>query len=53
MVSDLRAGAALVLAGLAANGKTIVSRIYHLNRGYDMLEKKLKALGADIRRIIT
>jgi UDP-N-acetylglucosamine 1-carboxyvinyltransferase len=53
MVSDLRAGAALVLAGLAANGKTIVSRIYHLNRGYDMLEKKLKTLGADIRRIIT
>jgi UDP-N-acetylglucosamine 1-carboxyvinyltransferase len=39
MVSDLRAGAALVLAGLAAEGKTIVSRIYHLDRGYDMLEK--------------
>jgi UDP-N-acetylglucosamine 1-carboxyvinyltransferase len=53
MVSDLRAGAALVLAGLVADGKTIVSRIYHLNRGYDMLEEKLKALGADIQRIIT
>ncbi len=51
MVSDLRAGAALVLAGLAATGKTIVSRIYHLSRGYDMLEKKLKNLGADIQRI--
>ncbi|MDR0800441.1 MAG: UDP-N-acetylglucosamine 1-carboxyvinyltransferase [Endomicrobium sp.] len=51
MVSDLRAGAALVLAGLAADGKTTVSRIYHLDRGYDMLEKKLKKLGANIRRI--
>ncbi|MDR1928934.1 MAG: UDP-N-acetylglucosamine 1-carboxyvinyltransferase [Endomicrobium sp.] len=51
MVSDLRAGAALVLAGLAAEGQTIISRIYHLKRGYDMLEKKLKQLGADIRKI--
>jgi UDP-N-acetylglucosamine 1-carboxyvinyltransferase len=51
MMSDLRAGAALVLAGLVAKGKTVVSRIYHLNRGYDMLEKKLKKLGADIRKI--
>jgi UDP-N-acetylglucosamine 1-carboxyvinyltransferase len=51
MISDLRAGAALVLAGLVAKGKTVVSRIYHLNRGYDMLEKKLKKLGADIRKI--
>ncbi|MDR1418176.1 MAG: UDP-N-acetylglucosamine 1-carboxyvinyltransferase [Endomicrobium sp.] len=51
MVSDLRAGAALVLAGLAAYGKTTVSRVYHLDRGYDMLEKKLKKLGANIRRI--
>ena len=51
MVSDLRAGAALVLAGLAAEGQTIVSRIYHLDRGYDMLEKKLKKLGANIKRI--
>jgi UDP-N-acetylglucosamine 1-carboxyvinyltransferase len=50
MVSDLRAGAALVLAGLAAEGNTVVSRIYHLDRGYDMLEKKLKKIGANIRR---
>lgn len=51
MVSDLRAGAALVLAGLAAEGKSVISRIYHLDRGYDMLENKLKKLGADIKRI--
>jgi UDP-N-acetylglucosamine 1-carboxyvinyltransferase len=50
MVSDLRAGAALVLAGLAAEGNTVVSRIYHLDRGYDMLEKKLKKIGANIKR---
>jgi UDP-N-acetylglucosamine 1-carboxyvinyltransferase len=51
MVSDLRAGAALVLAGLAAEGKTVISRIYHLDRGYEMLEKKFRKLGADIRRV--
>jgi UDP-N-acetylglucosamine 1-carboxyvinyltransferase len=51
MVSDLRAGAALVLAALAAKGKSIISRIYHLDRGYELLEKKLRAIGADIRRI--
>lgn len=51
MVSDLRAGAALVLAGLAAEGKSAVSRIYHLDRGYEFLEKKLKKLGADIKRV--
>ena len=51
MVSDLRAGAALVLAGLAACGKTVISRIYHLDRGYEMLEKKFRKLGADIRRV--
>ncbi|MDR0956834.1 MAG: UDP-N-acetylglucosamine 1-carboxyvinyltransferase [Endomicrobium sp.] len=51
MVSDLRAGAALILAGLAAKGKTTVSRIYHLDRGYEALEKKLKKLGADIKRV--
>lgn len=51
MVSDLRAGAALVLAGLAAEGKTEISRIYHLDRGYEMLEKKLRKLGAKIRRV--
>ncbi|GHT36226.1 UDP-N-acetylglucosamine 1-carboxyvinyltransferase [Endomicrobiia bacterium] len=51
MVSDLRAGAALILAGLVAEGETVVSRIYHLDRGYDMIEKKFKKIGADIRRI--
>ncbi|MDR1122518.1 MAG: UDP-N-acetylglucosamine 1-carboxyvinyltransferase [Endomicrobium sp.] len=51
MVSDLRAGAALVLAGLAAEGETVVSRVYHLDRGYELLEKKLKKLGADIKRV--
>jgi len=51
MVSDLRAGAALVLAGLAAHGKTTVLRVYHLDRGYETMEKKLRDLGATIRRL--
>lgn len=51
MASDLRASAALVLAGLAAKGETIVSRIYHLDRGYDHMEEKLLSCGADIERI--
>jgi UDP-N-acetylglucosamine 1-carboxyvinyltransferase len=51
MASDLRASAALVLAGLAARGTTQVSRIYHLDRGYEKLEKKLGALGARIQRV--
>jgi len=50
MASDLRASAALVLAGLAAKGKSEVSRIYHLDRGYDRIDKKLVECGADIRR---
>ena len=50
MASDLRASAALVLAGLAARGTTEVSRIYHLDRGYEHLEQKLAALGARIER---
>ncbi len=50
MASDLRASACLVLAGLAANGKTYVRRIYHLDRGYEKLEKKLRMLGARIKR---
>jgi UDP-N-acetylglucosamine 1-carboxyvinyltransferase len=50
MASDLRASAALVLAGLAARGRTRVSRIYHLDRGYERLENKLGALGARIER---
>lgn len=50
MASDLRAGAALVLAGLAARGATVVRRIYHLDRGYEGIEHKLNAVGARIRR---
>lgn len=50
MATDLRASSALVLAGLVANGETNIHRIYHLDRGYDRLEKKLTALGADIIR---
>ena len=48
--SDLRGGVALVLAGLAAKGQTIVQRIYHIDRGYSHIEEKLTALGADIIR---
>ena len=51
MASDLRASAALVLAGLAADGETVVSRIYHLDRGYQDMEGKLNAVGAKITRI--
>ena len=51
MASDLRAGAALVLAGLVAEGETILNRIYHVDRGYDQLEKKLNSVGANIERI--
>lgn len=51
MATDLRASFALVLAGLAADGETIVNRVYHLDRGYEKLEEKLKAVGADIERI--
>ena len=51
MASDLRASAALVLAGLVAKGKTTVSRIYHLDRGYDRFERKLGKLGARIQRV--
>lgn len=49
--SDLRASASLVLAGLAAQGETIVERVYHIDRGYERIEEKLSALGAQIRRI--
>lgn len=50
MATDLRASASLVIAALAAKGESIVDRIYHLDRGYDRMELKLQALGADIRR---
>ena len=48
---DLRASAALVLAGLAAEGRTIVDRIHHLDRGYERLDRKLRQLGARIERV--
>ncbi len=51
MATDLRASASLILAGLAAQGQTVVSRIYHLDRGYENIEQKLSALGADIKRV--
>ena len=51
MATDLRASVSLVLAGLAAKEETIISRVYHLDRGYEQLEKKLALCGADIGRI--
>jgi len=51
MATDLRASASLILAGLAATGVTDVSRVYHLDRGYEALDKKLSKLGADIKRV--
>jgi UDP-N-acetylglucosamine 1-carboxyvinyltransferase len=51
MATDLRASVSLVLAGLVADGETILNRIYHLDRGYENIEKKLQACGADIKRI--
>ena len=51
MATDLRASVSLVLAGLAAQGETVVSRVYHLDRGYEFIEEKLKAVGADVERI--
>ena len=52
MATDLRASVSLVLAGLAAEGETIVNRVYHLDRGYERLEEKLAACGADIERAV-
>ena len=51
MATDLRASASLVIAGLVADGETLIERIYHLDRGYDRMETKLRALGADIERV--
>ncbi|MDI6795795.1 MAG: UDP-N-acetylglucosamine 1-carboxyvinyltransferase [Desulfatibacillaceae bacterium] len=51
MASDLRASACLVLAGLVASGSTLINRVYHIDRGYESIEKKLSGLGAQIRRI--
>ena len=51
MATDLRASVSLVIAALAAQGETEVNRIYHLDRGFERLEEKLSAVGADIRRV--
>ena len=51
MATDLRASASLVIAGLVADGETMVDRIYHLDRGYDRMEEKLRGIGADIERV--
>ena len=51
MATDLRASSCLIIAGLMAKGKTIINRVYHLDRGYENIEKKLKACGAKIDRI--
>jgi len=52
MAADLRASAGLVLAALAAEGETVVDRIYHVDRGYERIEEKLRQLGASIRRVV-
>lgn len=52
MATDLRASASTVIAGTAADGDTLVDRIYHLDRGYDRMEVKLRALGANIQRVV-
>ena len=51
MATDLRASVSLILAALTAKGKSVINRIYHLDRGYEKIEKKLKNIGARIRRI--
>ena len=51
MATDLRASVSLVLAGLAAEGETVVNRVYHLDRGFERLEQKLSAVGADVERL--
>ena len=51
MASDLRASASLVLMGLVAEGQTDVGRVYHIDRGYELIEQKFRRLGADIERI--
>jgi UDP-N-acetylglucosamine 1-carboxyvinyltransferase len=51
MATDLRASVSLVLAGLAAEGDTIINRVYHLDRGYERVEDKLAACGAEIERL--
>jgi UDP-N-acetylglucosamine 1-carboxyvinyltransferase len=53
IASDLRASASLVLAGLAAEGETMIDRVYHIDRGYEKIEEKLRAVGAEIERVKT
>jgi len=52
MATDLRASACLVLAGLVAEGETIVDRVYHIDRGYEHIEEKLQGLGAEVERVV-
>jgi UDP-N-acetylglucosamine 1-carboxyvinyltransferase len=52
MATDLRASVSLVIAALAAEGETMVNRVYHLDRGFERLEDKLRSCGADIERIV-
>jgi UDP-N-acetylglucosamine 1-carboxyvinyltransferase len=51
MATDLRASVSLIIAALAAEGETIVNRVYHLDRGFERIEEKLSSVGADIRRV--
>jgi UDP-N-acetylglucosamine 1-carboxyvinyltransferase len=51
MATDLRASVSLIIAGLAAQGDTVVNRVYHLDRGYERVEQKLAGVGADIERL--
>jgi UDP-N-acetylglucosamine 1-carboxyvinyltransferase len=51
MATDLRASVSLILAGLGAEGETVVSRVYHLDRGYEQVEEKLSAVGAKVERV--
>ena len=51
MATDLRASSSLVIAGLMAEGETVINRVYHLDRGYENLERKLRSCGAQIKRI--
>ena len=51
MSSDLRASAALVLAAIVAKGQSVINRIYHLDRGYEKIENKLRKIGVDIKRL--
>ena len=51
MATDLRASSSLIIAGLMANGKTTINRVYHLDRGYENIEKKLQQCGANIKRL--